>query len=50
MATFQTRHKKRLPLLPALILCGAAIVLYQIFKSPELDKQIDKAIGSIQPD
>jgi hypothetical protein len=50
MAPFQTRHKKKLPLLPALILCGAAIALYQIFKGPELDNQIDKVIGSLRPE
>jgi hypothetical protein len=40
-------QKKRLPLIPALVLCGAAIALYQIFKSPELDTQIDNVIGSL---
>jgi hypothetical protein len=47
MPTTDTHHKRKLPLLPTLVLCGAVLLLYKIFRSPELDKQIHKVIGNI---
>jgi hypothetical protein len=42
-----TKQKKRLPFVPALVMCAAAVIFYQIFKCPELDRRIGKVMGNL---
>jgi len=46
MALQLTKPGKTFPIVPTLVFCGVAILLYKIFKSPELDRQIDKVMGT----
>ncbi len=46
MLSHITKRRKRLPFLPTLLICATAIILYQIFKSPELDKHIGKVMST----
>jgi|GEM_PF-3760016 len=39
-----TKYRRRLPFIPALIICATAMILYKIFKSPELDQHIGKVM------
>ncbi len=46
MASQLAKQRKTLPLVPTLVFCAVAVLLYKIFKSPELDRQIDKIMGA----
>jgi hypothetical protein len=48
MSPHPTQTKRRLTLLPTLVLCGTLFLLYKIFRSPDLDKQIDKLSARLQ--
>jgi len=47
MASQLNKQRKTLPIVPTLLFCAAAVLLYKIFKSPDLDRQIDKVMGTL---
>jgi len=36
------KRKRRLGMLPTLIICGVAFIAYRVFRSPELDHELEK--------
>jgi len=36
------KKRRKIGFLPALIISAAVIILYQIFKTPELDREVEK--------